>query len=186
MTDMFPQYSTKLMGEIFPDERSFVDGWKSCGLYRSGYVTDDRIALTYHLLSAAYGNNPIANLDENQFRLKVYSTVFKFAPSWEKRLDIQEKVRALTDDELADGGKSISNHATNPSIEPSTATLEELDYIDDQSTSSNRRSKLDGFAMQWSILETDVTEAYVDRFRHCFKTMVMPERPTLYATEDLL
>lgn len=45
------------------------------------------------------------------------------------------------------GSKSIYNHAFNPSNEPSTASLDELDYINEQNTSNVKRSKIDAYGM---------------------------------------
>ena len=68
-----------------------------------------------------------------------------YGPTWEKRLDIQEKLRNISDDELRLGSKAIYNHALNPSTAPSTQALEELSYINDQSTSNYRKSKMDAY-----------------------------------------
>ena len=189
--EMLPQYSTVLFTNIWDD----VDDFKSdlaaspfagCIHYgeSSGGVTQpDNVSLVFYLLYARYGNNPIANLDENQWKFKIFSIIYQYGPTWEKRLDLQKKIRNLTDAELLTGSKAIHNHAFNPSTTPSTGSLDELTYINDQQTSSYKKNKLDAYTQQWDMLETDVTEEFLVKFKKCFKNFVSPEQPLLYVTD---
>ena len=52
--------------------------------------------MKYEDIKAKYGNNPIANKDINQFKYKLFSTVFMYGPTWAKRLDIQKILRFFT------------------------------------------------------------------------------------------
>jgi hypothetical protein len=123
-------------------------------------------------------------MDENQFKYKLFSTIWQFAPTWIKKLNIQSDLRGLSEADLLKGAKTIHNHAFNPSTEPSTATLEELTYINDQDTTNYKRSKMDAYAQIWNLLVTDVTENFLSRFSHLFKKFVGPEHPVVYATEE--
>ena len=113
----------------------------------------------------------------------IFSVIFQYGPTWEKRLDIQKKIRDLTETELLTGSKAIHNHALNPSTAPSTSSLDELTYINDQQTSQFRKNKLDAYGIQLSLLKTDVTEEFLDKFKKCFKIFVSSERPLLYVTD---
>lgn len=110
--------------------------------------------------------------------------VFQCGPTWEKRLEIQEKLRKLDDDKLLRGGKAVYNTAVNPDTTPGTASLEELLYINNQSTTNHKKSYLDAYAGLMALLEKDVTEEFIDKFRYLFSLMVRPEHPTLYYEED--
>ena len=97
---------------------------------------------------------------------------------------------------------TINNHAYNPSTAPSTQSTSELDYIDQQqvakgsntstiSGSDNKnteqtvtRSKMDAYAQLWDLVATDVTNAYISKFKNCFKQFISPERNMVYVTED--
>ena len=108
---------------------------------------------------AKYGNNPITNFDENQWKYKVFGVIFQYGPTWEKKLDIQATLRGLTEAQIktgmaraisntgtvgntgsntynnltsADTGSDIHNHAYNPSTDPTTQTTTELNYINEQ------------------------------------------------------
>lgn len=173
-------YRTRKFTDIFPDAATFRDTAENIGIPLSNVTKAD---LIYYLLYARYGNSHIAFSDENQFIYSLYMTIFQYGPTWEKRLDVQDKLRALTDDELFTGGKAIYNHSYNPSTEPSTSTLEELLTINDQNTTNYKKSKLEGYSMLLQVLETDVTEEFINKFKKLFITVLAPDYPLLYTTE---
>ena len=185
MNSLLPKYSTVLFTDIWDD----VDEFKA-DLAASPFAgcistsTPDSVSLVFYLLYSRYGNNPIANQDEEQFKMKLFATIFQYGPAWEKRLDIQTKLRALTEDDILKGSKAIYNTALNPSTTPATSTLEELDYINSQNTTNYKKSKMDAYAQLWELISTDVTEEFLDKFKRCFKMFVSAERPLLYVTED--
>ena len=179
---MIPQYSTVLFTEVWDDVESFMEDFSSSPF--SDCITSQNANLVFYLLYAKYGNSPIANRDINQFKYKVFGTIFQFGPTWEKRLDIQTKLRAISDDDLLKGSKAIYNAALNPSTTPSTSTLEELTYINSQNTTNYKKSKMDAYAQLWELLSTDVTGEFINKFRICFKQFVAPEQPLIYVTED--
>ena len=182
---MIPQYSTMLFTNIWDNAEDFKDDYKASGLYNENNKISDTSAITlYYLLYARYGNSPIANRDVTQFQYKVFSIIFQYGPKWEKDLDIQAKVRALTDDEIRLGSKAIYNQALNPADAPSTATLEELTYINQQNTTNYKKSPLEGYTLLEQLLRDDITKIFVDKFNICFKKFVSNERPIIYVSED--
>ena len=110
--------------------------------------------------------------------------MFQYGPTWKKELEIQKKVRALTEDELREGTRNTVNNAENPSTAPSTADTEELPYVNQQNISKVKRSKVDGYALVLSLLKDDVTEEFIRRFQKLFLNIVEPERPLWYITES--
>lgn len=193
--EMFPQYSTVLFTDVWDDVDTFkadlaespfagcIHYGETVGTAPNQTTYPDNVSLIFYLLYARYGNNPIANRDTNQWKFKIFSVLFQYGPTWEKRLDIQDKLRHLSEDDIIKGSKSIFNHAFNPSTAPSTSSLDELTYINDQSTSNYKKSKMDAYMQLWELLDNDVTEDFIKKFRPCFKTFVSPERPLLYSTE---
>lgn len=182
---MIPQYSTKIFTNIWDEASEFVTDYKASGLYDTNNKISDTSATTlYYLLYARYGNSPIANRDINQFKYKVYSIIFQYGPKWEKDLDVQKKVRALTDDEIRLGSKAIYNQAMNPATEPTTAALDEITYINAQNTTNYKKSPLEGYAILEQLLRDDITKIFVDRFIICFKKFVSNERPIIYVSEE--
>lgn len=184
--NMLPEYSTKLFTEIWNNAADFLNDWNAAPFiedYAMAILPPDRMNIIFYLLYARYGNNPIANLDENQFKYKIFSVIYQYGPTWAKRLDIQKTLRTLSEDDLLAGSKAIYNHAYNPSTAPSTQSLTELNYIDNQNTSNIRRGKLDAYALLWNLLKVDVTEDFLDKFKYCFKQFVRNEKPILFVTE---
>lgn len=180
-TTMIPEYNTKLFNDIWEDKDAFLSDYNSIGIPTT--ISSTNATTLYYLLYAKYGNNPIANFDEEQFKYKVFSIVFSYGPTWEKRLAIQTSLRGLTESDLLAGSRAIYNTALNPESAPTTSTTEELDYINQQNTTNYKKSKMDAYAQLWEMLETDVTTQFVNRFSVCFKQFVMPEKHWIYVTD---
>ena len=180
--EMIPQYSTKLFCEIWDNDADFCYDYQHVGIPKT--IKVETAQTLYYLLYARYGNNPIANYDIEQFKYKVFSIIFSYGPTWEKKLDIQKKLREISDDDLLKGSRAIYNTALNPSVSPSTATLEELDYINQQNTTNYKKSKMDAYAQLWELLDIDVTTEFINKFKICFKLVVRPEKTWIYVSEE--
>ncbi|MDD7755503.1 MAG: hypothetical protein PUJ51_13510, partial [Clostridiales bacterium] len=101
MNSVYGNYRTRTFNDIYPTFEDFKDDvaiYNSIGLNPN--FKEDTNQTLFYLLSARYGNSSVANSDENQFKLKLFSTIFQYGPTWEKRLSIQTDLRALTEDEL--------------------------------------------------------------------------------------
>ena len=312
--EMFPQYDTKLMTDVWSQASDFLTDYQNAGIPTT--ISNQNATTLYYLLYAKYGNTPIANYDENQWKYKMFSVIFQYGPTWEKRLDIQTTLRGLQIADLIDNGsyralssqsgsetssktgsdnntrtlnttekntgtsalantgtdttastgtqsvartgtvgttgetEDIKNHAFNPSTAPAQNAYSPLSYINEQhatkndvnstvtnnltdtttndlenqtthnttstttndlsrsdtgtikddrtitdSTSAENTSqnetttvmtagKLKAYEKLLELLETDVTGAFINKFKVCFKQFVMPERHMIYVTED--
>lgn len=185
MFDVYPEYGIlpKMNHKHFSqfwgnDVDAFLTDIKASGIPL--LISDDTAKTMYWLLLAEFANSTIANADENQFKNRLYATVFRYAPTWEKRLDIQAKIRALTDEDISTGVKQIINKAEHPGTLPSTSSLEALQLISEQNVVNSKRDKLTAYNALASLLETDVTAYFIDRFRPLFMKVVAPEHPLLY------
>ena len=186
---IIPQYNTVTFVDIWDSVEEFKSDLADSpfdGCIKDGTNTGDpdNVSLVFYLLYARYGNNPIANYDITQWKFKIFSTIFQYGPSWEKRLDIQGKLRNLSEADLIAGAKAIHNNALNPSTAPSTGSLDELTYINAQNTTNYKKSKMEAYAQLWDLIETDVTEDFLVKFKKCFKLFVSAEQPLLYVEEE--
>ena len=171
--------------------RKFGEVWNSADLFYADYInygipttiSETNCKTLFYLLYAKYGNSHFANRDEVQAKLKVFSTIFKYGPAWEKRLEIQGELQALDLDDLREGTKQIANHANNPNTAPSTSALEELEYIDEQNAVNYKKSKVDAYASLWNMLATDVTEEFLSKFNKIFMFIEDEEDYYLYKEE---
>lgn len=174
-------YYNRKFKEIFPSTEAFIANYRSTDLQLES-ITDDNLSVLYALLYARYGNSVIAADDETQFQYEVYSIIFMYGPTWVKRLEVQDTLRKLSIDELQLGSKAIYNTALNPSAAPTTATLTELNYINQQNTTNHKKSKLEAYGNLMALLETDVTEEFISRFKKLFMIIVQPNYPLWYIT----
>lgn len=180
--NLYGNFVNRTFADIFPSAEDFNKEYTESALYTDiNKITN--IDTLYYLLYARYGNSVIASFDENQFKYKVFSTIFMYGPSWEKRLDVQSKIRNLSEEEIIRGSKRINNVSYNPSTEPTTNTLEELTTINQQFTDGWKKSKLDGYNKLLALIDTDVTEEFIGKFKKLFIVVVQPNLPLWYETE---
>ena len=180
---LYGNYRQVKFTDVWQTAESFVSDYKNNGIETT--ISDKTATTLYYLLYSRYGNSVLASSDTNRFKYDVWATIFSYGPTWEKRLEIQGKLRNLTDDELFTGATQIYNHAYNPGTAPSTNTLDELTAINEQNTSKNKKGKMDAYAMLIALLETDVTESFLDKFKKLFLKVVQPELPLWYTTKTV-
>lgn len=177
-----PEYNTKLFREIWPDFDAFLTDYSNCPLKSSELAgTENTI---YGLLFANFANDSIASMDVDQFKWKVFERIFNFGPTWKKRLDIQNKIRNMSEDELRVGGRDISNFTINPNTGPSTSSLDELTEVSQQTSRNRKRGRLDAYANLMGLLDEDVTADFVQRFRSLFRKFVSPLCTHIYPNEE--
>lgn len=156
----------RTFNEIYPSTVDFLDDYKACGIPTT--ISEDNATTLFYLLSASYGTWQIASSASDVFALKLFQIIWQYGPTWEKRLDIQSKIRNLSDEEIQLGSKAIYNRALNPGTEPSTDSLTELDAILEQNTTNYKKSKLEAYTQVWVLLENDVTQEFLNRFKPLF------------------
>lgn len=178
---VYGNYRTRKFADIWPSADAFIQDYQASAIPQKLKVAD--ATTLYYLLYARYGNSSIANSDENQFKYKIFSTIYIGGATWAKKQEIQDKLRAMTEDEILAGTKAINNHAYNPQTAPTTDTVEELEYINEQNTTKYKKSKLDGYALLWAILNDGVTERFLREFRYHFLVVVEPQLPLWYVTD---
>lgn len=189
---LYGNYRTRTFNDIFTtttDFQTYMTGIdKSAGT--EDLVSKDKdatvIAQYYNriwfLLSARFGNCHIASSDENQFKLKTWSLITQYGPTWYEKDALQKKFRNFTDDELRSQGSSIINYAYNPSTTVAEGGV--IDNINEQNTSNAKRSPVDAYSIQYDILKDDITDKFVEKFKKLFLMIVEPEKPLWYTSDD--
>lgn len=127
-SSMIPRYDTKLMTEIWDSASDFLTDYQSVGIPTT--ISTANATTLYYLLYARYGNTPIANYDETQFKYKIFSVIFQYGPTWEKRLSVQATLRDMQLSDLIDNGalselfsSQGSNSQTSSGTNGNTRTL---------------------------------------------------------------
>lgn len=137
-------------------------------------ATKGTMTTLYYLLWARYASSHIRSDYPQQWKMKIMMTVFEYGPTWSKRLEIQEKVRNMSDDEIQKGTIMTYNSAMNPDGAPTTDTWDTLQGINSQNKNLYQRGKLDSYAYIDQILKTDVTREFVEKFKKFFDIMAAP------------
>ena len=178
---VYGNFRTRKFSDIYDKVEKFLDGYENSGIPK--VLSDENLTTLFYLLYARYGNSNIASSDENQFKYKVYSTIFMYGPAWQKRLEIQKTITSMGIDEAMIGTTAIYNTALNPSTAPTTQTTDELNYINSQNTTKYKKSKVEALASLVTLIETDVTEEFISKFKKLFITILEPQGPLWYVTE---
>lgn len=179
---LYGSYRQKNFTDVYDSVEKFLTDYNGVGLPTT--ISQGSAQTLYYLLYGRYGNDVIASSDINRFKYRLFGIIFQYGPTWEKRLEIQEKLRGLSEDEILTGSRQIYNNAQNPSTEPSTDTTDELQYINEQNVTKNRRGKLDAYAMLMELLRSDVTNELLTKFKTLFLTVIEPEEPLYYVSEE--
>lgn len=179
--NLYQTYRNRTFTEIFPTDGDFVSEYMNAGIPPT--VSAESAKVIYYLIYSRWGNDTIASSDENRFKYNVWSIIFSYGPAWEKRLELQKAIRELNIEDLQKGNTMILNHSYNPGTAPSTQTLDELTAINEQNTQKQKRDLANAYMTWWSMIDTDVTEQFLSKFRKLFN-MFGPEIPILYEEDN--
>lgn len=181
-----------MWNELEYRHKTFADIYSSAADFKAdyaiGFPSDQTIKaasaeMLWYLLYGRYGNDIISPCDENRWKAQLRSIISMYGPTWEKELDIQKSLRALTEADLARGSEQVSNHAFNPSSAPATDAYTALPKIDQQTGTLWKRNKVDGYSLLLGLLDANVTERFLNKFKKLFQYVVEPERPALFITD---
>lgn len=179
---LYGSYRQLKFTDVYPEVADFLSDYNSIGIPVT--ISQESATILFYLLYGKYGNSTIASSDINRFKYSLFGIVWQLGPAWEKRVEIQKNLRDMTEAELLDGSKQIYNHAENPGTTPTTDTIEELTYINDQNVSKNRRGRLEAYAQLYEVIKNDVTQPFIERFKNLFIIVVEPELPLLYLEDE--
>lgn len=160
MSNMIPQYDTKLFTEIWNRVSEFIYDYQHVGIPTT--ISSTNATTLYYLLYARYANNPIANYDEEQFKYKIFSIIFQYGPTWEKKLSIQQTLRGLQLSDLIDDG-SFSELFGHQGANGSTKT-----------TSSNSTRTIDNDTTSTGTVTVDTDDTTTDVKNHAFNPGTTP------------
>ena len=177
--------------QIFPTQDTFVNEWKASPLSKwtengaTKYaLTDENIIVLYHLLYSRYANSAICGDNVVRVKYDIYSIILNYGPTWQKELEIQRKLLGLSLEELQQGSIAISNHASNPETAPKVDSDGLLTYIDAQSAQIYKKSPIDAYANLLALLNDDVTEKFIKRFKVLFTKF--PTKACVYSSPDYM
>lgn len=178
--DLFGAYYTNVkLTDVWSEADTFVNDCQNCGIPMP--VTEQSLTTLFYLLYARYGNDIIASSDVNRFKYAVYSIIFESGGMWQRKIEIQDKLRQLDESDLMTGSTQIYNNATNPGTKVDGTGL--LSGINNQNQTFNKRDKMNAYGMLYETLRDDVTSTFLSKFNKLFLKVVAPQVPLWYATQ---
>lgn len=181
-------FRTRTFAQIYDNFETFQSEFAATP-FAQAVATDKEEAtinlqLLFYMLYARYGNSHIANSDENQFKYGLFNIIFMYGPAWATRLSAQKAIRELGIDEARKGGTATYNHAYNPSTAPTMNEIDGLPYINDQNKTLYQKSILEGYANLLALVETDVSEEFISKFKKLFTKVFAADAPLEYITQE--
>lgn len=188
LNKVFPASWTPTFNGVWTSPEQFWKDYHESGLYTDdNSISEASAKLLFCLLSGKYGMSSIASIDIDQFKLAVFSTIYKYGPTWEARIKVQSQIRDLLQGEdLFTGTKQIYSVGVNPGTEISDE--DQIQGINEQRSSRVKRGKIEAYTLYMEALKTDVTETFLGQFKKLFRTFVgqqfVPFFVTNIAEED--
>ena len=169
-------YNYPLFSQIWASETDFINDYNACSIPTT--ITEQSAKLLYGLLVGRYFDSI------GQWKQQFMSVIYWYGPSWEKKLELQKKLRTLTDDEIFKGSIQMYNNAANPSTpvmqadntEKGTLSDKELNFIKEQNVTLNERGKLEGYGYLYDLIVSDVTTVFLRHFDNLCLNCVSPQR----------
>lgn len=171
----------KLFKEVFDNYATFKTSWELTpfATYTEGSETkhllsDGTLQQLYYLIYARYNESHIVATNVEQWKARFWSITFQFAPTWQKRLEIQQNLRDLTENEIRTGIVQKVTRGFNPSTIPSGPNTgdQEIDSVDSQSLMKYSKGKLEGYSNLTDLLKTDVTVNFLAKYKPLFRTVL--------------
>ena len=193
MNSLYGSFRQKTFSSVYDSVDTFIEKYNNAGINTLASVIDpsgynnvfnsSTLTAIYYLLYSRYGNSVIASSDINRFQEQLFSIIIQNVPAWLKKSQIQSKLRNLTEEEIEASYSSVLNTASNPNnVEDNNDG--ELSYISNQNVSKSKKGKINAYKDYLDVLNNDYTEAFISKFKKLFLTVIQPEEPLLYESED--
>lgn len=182
--DLYGNQRTRTFAEIYPTVDDFKAAYDSNPFANATNIGADDITKIYYLLFANYGNSSICSSDEYRFEIKLFSIVYQYGPTYIQKTLIQKAIREKALDDFKTGGKVIYNTALNPNVAPTTDTLTELPFINNQNTNNYVKSDAESMQIKWELMDDSLESEFLAKFKTLFLKIVNPTVPLWYISEN--
>lgn len=183
-TSLIRRTNQKTFSDIYSSYESFSEDFSGLGGVFVQHLSETFEKKTFYLLTAYYGDLAISGYrNETRWKLKLFALIAEYGPEWETKTDLQEKLRAMTIDQIKEQGLSIRNSAYNPDNSPSDASLKELQYISSQQTARDTVNDLEATLQKYGALADGLDQDYMAHFKPLFSKFLLKDDP-LYVYES--
>lgn len=166
--DIWPNVSTFLADVGYKNDNGEIEQAGTIGI--PPLLKKSDLETLYYLLYGKFRNSQVAYSTTDLFKTQMGATIYVNGMAWSKKVEIQKKLfdLSLDDKDLLSGATIIYNNSSNPSSAPSTGTTDELNYVENQNVTKNKRSKLDAYDYLTNLMNEDVTTWFIDKFKRHF------------------
>lgn len=183
---LYGVYRNEKFSDVFPDYATFLAEYEGCGLPTnirhadpvSPSTDENSLKTLYLLLVGRFMSSTIASDTVEQFKIKLFSIIYEYGPNWEKQLDYQKKIRAMTDDDILTSSTVRHYHGFNPTSEFTIG--QDVNFVNEQNTQLYKKNKGEAYALADGLLDSSITENFLRKFKKLFLSIVNPEFPQFY------
>lgn len=170
--------TTMTLLEIYPTVADFKADYNEIGMINTT-ISDDNLSLIYYVLMGVYADSATTNSSLDMFRFRFFTRIMDYAPIYIRELKTQKELLEMADNgDIEKSSEVVYNTASNPSKKPPVNSREPLNFIDNQSATLHKRSRLDALSYLHSMLDGDASARFIARFDDLF-------RPILYGNEAI-
>ena len=171
-------YSTETFADRFPDYNTFAEKFNASGfanrlLTGAEYATYN-LETIFNLLATRYWCAPFKSNNSMMAEMRVFRTIWEHGAKWQRDMLLYDKLRNVSDEELAVGTQAIHNHAEHPDTAPVNNTTEALPYIDSQNVTTYKKSPRDRYMEMLELENSGVTKDFLDKFSPLFVDILYP------------
>lgn len=180
---LYGNYRTRTFADIFKSSDDFYNFYHNNGAIPET-ISEQSVRVLWALLYGKHGNDCIKSSDENRFKFQLISIVWQYGPTWQRKIEIQKKLRELTDAEITAGTQMIVGEGINPSTQLSDTEIEGAG-VNNYSRQRYKKSPLEGYANLLGLLENDVTSEFINRFGKLFRQIAVPDAALWYEDPNI-
>lgn len=178
-------YITRKFGEIWVDEPTFTA--EMFKLMTDAYdttLTEAQCKRLFYELSARFTGSNVRYTDEFQFKLRLGSIMSQYGPLYFSNLELVAQAQGTELDQFMTAGKTLMNAAQNNATLPGVGTDQELPYVNSQNVVNTKRAIDIALDAKKSFLRDEFTKQFYTRFNELFISIIYPQMPMWFITEE--
>ena len=170
--DSFKELYDEIMGEYGVDVETFIP--------------ENFLKRMFTLLLRRYANSPLETKSYSQWNYRFIGVILDYGQEWVKDSQIQEYLKTLDldNEEIVRGGKQLYNRAEHDATSPEHSLDTELPYINSQTSSYYKRSKVEGIVNLSALINSNYNNEFIDKFKRLFSYINDSDDPTIFVTEE--
>lgn len=176
-------FLTKTFYEQYPNADKFVEMWNASP-FNIEAMSQQEIENLYYQLVSEYMMSHFAFIEPLQIDLQVAKTIYNYYPNLQKKLQLQQQIIQMTDQDLQDGNIAINSSMSNPDTDEISPSDASLPYTSQKSLQTRKYSKPDRYTRQYNLLVDGLYDVFIKRFKPLFITLIVGTNNMLSMNND--